>query len=105
MASEIMQKVLAAEQACNVRLEQARQKAAETVQDAAARADSMRREAAALGKQKAAEILAAAEKEAAAAAKAEQEKSDAAVTRLRAEAAPKRHSAVEETVRRLMELS
>ena len=58
-----------------------------------------------LGKKKAAEILADAQKKADAVAAAQQEKSDAAVARLRAQAAARRDAAVEETVRRLLELS
>ena len=105
MASEIMQRVLAAEQACDARLEQARQEAAETVQDAAARAEALRREGTALGKKEAAGILAAAQQEADGVTAAEQEKSEAAVARLQAQAASRRDAAVEETVRRLLELS
>ena len=105
MASEMMQSVLAAEKACDEKLAAARAAAAATVQDAVARADGMRRDAAGFGKKKAAEILAAAEAEADRITAAQKQQSAEAVGALRARAAEKREAAVAHTVDRLLELS
>lgn len=105
MASEMMRQVLDTERACDLRLEEARSAAAETVNAAAKQAEAIRREAAASGKQKADAILADARAKADAITAAEKAQSDAQIAALRESAAGKQTEAVKKTIVKLLELS
>lgn len=105
MASEMMRQVLDTERACDARLEEAKAAAAETVNAAAKQAESIRREAATEGKQKADAILADAKTKADAITADEKARSDAQIAALRENAAGRQTEAVKKTIVKLLELS
>ncbi|MBR0508870.1 MAG: hypothetical protein IJJ85_02020 [Clostridia bacterium] len=105
MASEMLNKVLETEQACDEKRKAARRQAADVINEAETRAAGMKKDAAGFAKKKAEEILAAAEKDAEDTLSEKQRETDGKIAALVASAADKKENAVKETAEYLLKLS